>query len=149
MAIDFQNSRVNTSDITGGSKELARKKPHSDIDLSLAIHPYTGDIRPLKDDRAIRNALKNMLLTDVFERPFQPQLGGNLRGLLFEPMGLLTKLSIEEEIKRTLDKESRVDIIKVNATSNDNKNRYDITIKFKIKESTIIEKLDISLRRLR
>jgi len=115
----------------------------------LAVHPYTGDIRPLKDDRAIRNALKNMLLTDVFERPFQPQLGGNLRGLLFEPMDLLTKISIEEEIKRTLDKESRVDIIKVNAKSNDNKNRYDITIKFKIKENNRIETLPVVLRRLR
>ena len=146
---DISNSRTNPSDKTGGSNNIARKKGHADLDLTLAVHPYRKDIMPLKDDRAIRNSLKNLLLTDSFERPFQPDLGANLRGLLFEPMGVLTELSITSQIKSVIRKESRVEILNVNVKGNVNKNRYDITIKFKIKENNQIDKFDISLRRLR
>lgn len=143
------NSKINPSDKTGGASIIARKRGYSDLDLTLAIHPYRRDIMPLKDDRAIRNALKNLLLTDSFERPFQPNLGVNLRGLLFEPMGILTELSITDQIKFVLRSESRVEILKVDVNGNENKNRYDITIKFKIKENNQIDTFNISLRRLR
>lgn len=146
---DISNGRVNSSDKTGGANNIARKRGHADLDLTLAVHPYRKDIMPLKDDRAIRNALKNLLLTDSFERPFQPNLGANLRGLLFEPMGILTELSITDQIKGVLRSESRVEILKVNVNGNENKNRYDITIKFKIKENNQIDTFNISLRRLR
>lgn len=146
---DISNGRVNPSDKTGGANNIARKRGHADLDLTLAVHPYRKDIMPLKDDRAIRNALKNLLLTDSFERPFQPNLGANLRGLLFEPMGILTELSITDQVKLILRSESRVEILKVNVKGNENKNRYDITIKFKIKENNQIDTFNVSLRRLR
>jgi len=58
---------------------VSKRKPHRDLDLSLKIHPIRKDIIPLKDDAAIKNAVKNLLITNAFERPFQPQLGANLR----------------------------------------------------------------------
>lgn len=144
-----ERSRFNTSDYPDESSILAKKKGYSDLDFSLLSHPYDGDIRPLRDDRALRNSLKNMLNTDEFERPFQPRLGTNLRGLLFEPIDTLTELSIEKSIRSALSKETRVSILNVEASGDEDKNLYNITIKFKIKENNRIETLPVILRRLR
>ena len=64
------------------AKVVAQKKPFRDLDLSLAIHPIRKDIIPLKDDRAIVNAVRNLLITNFNERPFQPTKGANLRGIV-------------------------------------------------------------------
>ena len=69
---------------------VSKKKPHSDLDLSLKIHPIRKDIIPLKDDAAIKNAVRNLLISNFYERPFQDDLGANLRGLLVGPVGVLT-----------------------------------------------------------
>ncbi len=55
----------------------ARKKGYSDLDLKLTLHPFRKDIVPLKDSEAVKNAVKNLILTNFFERPFQPSVGAN------------------------------------------------------------------------
>lgn len=146
-----ENNRSNRilSDYSGGASTIANKKGYSDLDLSLALHPFKKDIMPLKDDRAIKNSLKNLLNTDTFERPFQRNLGGNLRGLLFEPINFLTETTMKDIIEAILKKEARVNILKISVKGNEVENKYDITIKFRIKENNKIQKLDIVLRRLR
>jgi len=71
---------------------VSKKKPWSDLDLSLKIHPIRKDIIPLKDDAAIKNAVKNLLISNFYERPFQDDLGANLRGLLYEPADVITEI---------------------------------------------------------
>jgi phage baseplate assembly protein W len=146
-----ENNRSNRilSDYPGGASTIANKKGYSDLDLSLALHPFKKDIMPLKDDRAIKNSLKNLLNTDTFERPFQRNLGGNLRALLFEPINFLTETTMEDIISAIVKKEARVNILKISVKGNEVENKYDITIKFRIKENNEIQKLDIVLRRLR
>ena len=56
------------------AKIVSRKKQHRDLDLSLKIHPIRKDIIPLKDDAAVKNALKNLLITNAFERPFSTSI---------------------------------------------------------------------------
>ena len=46
------------------ARVVSRKKPHRDLDLSLKIHPIRKDIIPLKDDAAVKNAVKNLLITN-------------------------------------------------------------------------------------
>ena len=146
-----ENNRSNRilSDYSGGASTIANRKKYSDLDLSLALHPFKKDIMPLRDDRAIKNSLKNLLNTDTFERPFQKNLGGNLRALLFEPINFLTETTMEDIIKAILKKEARVNVLKIDVKGNEVANKYDITIKFRIKENNEVQKLDIVLRRLR
>src|SRR6056300_1601137 len=106
-----------------GSLEQARivskKKPWRDLDLSLKIHPIRKDIIPLKDDAAIKNAVKNLLVSNFFERPFQPTLGANLRGLLFEPADAITKLDLKQGIRRVLDThEPRIKVLNIKFLTN-------------------------------
>ena len=55
-----------------------------DLDLSFNIHPVRKDVNVHKSERAVINSIKNLVLTNHYERPFQPELGSNIRRLLFE-----------------------------------------------------------------
>jgi phage baseplate assembly protein W len=129
---------------------VSKKKPHRDLDLSLKIHPIRKDIIPLKDDAAIKNAVKNLLVSNFFERPFQPTLGANLRGLLFEPADAITKLDLKQGIRRVLDThEPRIKVLNIKVLDESDNNSYRITVNFLIKEYDTAESVEIVLRRLR
>ena len=129
---------------------VSKKKPWRDLDLSLKIHPIRKDIIPLKDDAAIKNAVKNLLVSNFFERPFQPTLGANLRGLLFEPADAITKLDLKQGIRRVLDThEPRIRVLNIKVLDESDNNSYRITVNFLIKEYDTAESVEIILRRLR
>ena len=132
------------------AKIVSKKKPHRDLDLSLKIHPIRKDIIPLKDDAAIKNAVKNLLISNFYERPFQSDLGANLRGLLFEPAGMLTNIQIRDNIRFCVEKyEPRVSVDSIDITDVVDENRYKIEVFFTIKEFSTQDSVEIVLRRLR
>jgi phage baseplate assembly protein W len=132
------------------SKIVARRKGYRDLDLALKIHPIRKDLNILKDDNAIKNAVRNLLISNAFERPFQPQLGANLRGLLFEPADAITKIAIKENVSNVIkDYEPRVKLLSVSINDLSDQNAYRLTVKFLIKEYDTNESVEILLRRLR
>ena len=132
------------------AKVVSRKKPWRDLDLSLKIHPIRKDIIPLKDDAAIKNAVRNLLVSNFYERSFQDDLGDNLRGLLFDPAGLITTIQLRDSIRRVLNKyEPRIAVTSIDITDLSQNNSYKIKVKFKIKEYDSAEAVEIILRRLR
>ena len=129
---------------------VSRKKPHRDLDLSLKIHPIRKDIIPLKDDAAIKNAIKNLLITNFYERPFADDLGANLRGLLFEPAGIITNIELRSNIRDVIEKyEPRVSVTSIDITDNIPRNEYLIEVFFNIKGINVEQVVEIPLRRLR
>lgn len=129
---------------------VSRKKPHRDLDLSLKIHPIRKDIIPLKDDAAIKNAIKNLLITNFYERPFADDLGANLRGLLFEPAGIITNIELRSNIRDVIEKyEPRVSVTSIDITDNIPRNEYLIEVFFNIKGFNVEQVVEIPLRRLR
>jgi len=147
--IQRTSSPVNISDKTGNNSNVSRKKGYSDLDLKLTKHPFRKDITPLRDDAAVKNAVKNLILTNFFERPFQPDLGSNLRALLFEPADSITELAMEDNIKKVLIKEPRIKVYGVSVVDKPNDNSYTVTIKFKIKQIDLQTQVSVVLRRLR
>lgn len=132
------------------SKVDSRKKQWTDLDLSLTIHPIRKDIIPVRDDVAIKNALKNLIVSNFFERPFAVTKGANLRSLLFEPADVFTKIMMRDSIKRVIRRyEPRVQIQNVVIKDNPDLNSYKIIIQFRIKENDVQESVNIVLRRLR
>lgn len=132
------------------AKIVSKKKPHRDLDLSLKIHPIRKDIIPLKDDAAIKNAIRNLLVTNFYERPFQDDLGANLRGLLFEPAGVLTNIQLRDNIRFCIEKyEPRVKVNSIDITDVVDENRYIIKVIFTIKEFSTKDSVEMVLRRLR
>ena len=132
------------------ARVVSKKKPYRDLDLSLKIHPIRKDIIPLKDDAAVKNAVRNLLISNFYERPFQSDLGANLRGLLFEPAGMLTNIQIRDNIRFCVEKyEPRVSVDSIDITDVVDENRYIIEVFFTIKEFSTQESVEIVLRRLR
>ena len=104
-----------------------------DISLSFKPHPITKDVIPLKNERAIARSVKNLILTHLQERPFQPDLGSRVSGSLFELMDAGSAAVITSEIRNTIDNfEPRVDLQNVEVVPYYDSNSYDITIVYTI-----------------
>jgi len=141
------DKRVSTG---ANSSRVSRSKQWSDLDLSLTLHPIRKDIMPLRDDAALRNSIKNLLLTNFYERPFNMGIGANMRALLFEPADSITRIAIRDNIARTIsDHEPRVELIYIAVDDQSDSNAYNIIVKFRIKEYDSEDKVEIVLRRIR
>ena len=70
--------------VVNKGKNVAIMEAYKDLDLFFTAHPITGDVATKSDSDAVRRAVRNIVLTNYYERPFKPSLGGNVRGLLFE-----------------------------------------------------------------
>lgn len=102
-----------------------------DLDLNFNIHPVRKDINFHKNEYAIINAVKNLVLTNFYERPFQPEIGSSVRRLLFENVDNLMSARIEKAIEETiLNFEPRVQISKIVAVPDADRNAYGITLEF-------------------
>jgi phage baseplate assembly protein W len=101
-------------------------RTYSDLDLNFTIHPVKKDINRVTGDMAVISSIKNLILTNHYERPFQPNIGSNIRRLLFENMDNITASSIENEIRQTvLNYEPRANITRINAIADfDDDNAY-------------------------
>ena len=65
-----------------------------DLDLSFNIHPVKKDINKHVDEQAVINSLKNIILTNHYEKPFNPDYGSNIRALLFENIDSITAITL-------------------------------------------------------
>ena len=149
MAITYTGDKQISGNLEQ-AKVVAKKKPYSDLDLSLKIHPIRKDIIPLKDDAAVKNAVRNLLISNFYERPFQEDLGANLRGLLFEPVGVITNIELRDNIKFVLEKyEPRIAVRSIDITDIFDTNQYRIKVNFAIKQNNQNDSVEIVLRRLR
>ena len=132
------------------AKVTARQVGHRDLDLSLKIHPIRKDIIPLKDDNAIKNAIRNLLVSNFSDRPFGRDKGANLRALLFEPADTITEVAMVQNIRKVIRKyEPRVNIIKISVNNLADQNAYRIIVRFLIKEFDRQDNVEVILRRLR
>lgn len=103
---------------------------YKDVSFTF-IHPATGDVLPATDLDAIKNSVKNIVLTPIGTRPFFPEFGTGVSQLLFEPAGGLTGAAIKDEIIDGIRKfEPRVSKLQVDVTDNHEQNAYRITILF-------------------
>lgn len=138
------------TEIVNKGKNVA-KKYFTDLDLKFGANPVTRDVNLKSDSDAIRRAVKNLVLTDNFERPFKPGIGANIRGLLFELTGEDLVDEVELRIKKLLRNfEPRIDNIKIVASEDTlDSNELAVSIYYDIKNDPRPQQLDIILNRIR
>ena len=78
-------------------------KIYADLDLRFTKQPGTGDLSMVYDDRAVINSVKNLLLTNFYERPWQPSIGSNIDAMLFENIDTLMETTIAQDIKNVIN----------------------------------------------
>ena len=123
---------------------------YSDFRKDLAQSPLSSDIVMLKDEEAVKDSIKNLLLTDPGERPMQPYLGGGLREMLFETITPTTLKIIKDKVKTTIETyESRAELIDVSVNSTIDDNAVGIVVKFYVINRQQPTTLDVILERIR
>ena len=123
---------------------------YSDIDLKFSPQPSTGDISLVLDNRAVIASVRNLLLTNFYDRPWQPSLGSNMSQLLFENVDNLMETTIAQEIKNVIKNfEPRVNLIDVTVIASDENNSIYISVVFKIVNTERPITLDFILERTR
>lgn len=122
----------------------------SDIDLNFTAHPVTGDLVKRYDDAAIKQSVKNLVLTQNYERPFHSEIGSTLRGLLFEPASPITARLIEKAIQQTiLNFEPRVVLDGVVAQFSPDNNSVYVIVSYTIVNTTTPQTINLTLERTR
>lgn len=112
---------------------MANFQTFKDLNVTFKPHPVTGDLIVKKDDAAIKQAVVNLLLTSKGDRPFQPNLGSNLRNLLFETLDAVTSSEIATNIRETLaNYEPRISVTRIEVDANFDDNGFDVSLEFEI-----------------
>ena len=89
-----------TREVKSSSTRQSRK--FKDIDINFTRHPITNDIGTLEDANAIKRSVRNLILTNYYERPFHPELGCGVRQLLFENYTPMTSIFLKRKIEEVL-----------------------------------------------
>lgn len=143
----------NPSDIQFPNKKVsivARDTLFSDLNLLFVANPVTGDINPIKDIESIKKSVVNLILTNFYERPFQPEIGCGVRGLLFELADAITINDIENAARLVLENfEPRIAVLDVNASDDPDNNSYTLSIQFQVLSNEEIAEVTTILERLR
>ena len=122
----------------------------SDLDFNFFANPATGDVTKKFDDNAIKQSVKNLILTSFYEKPFHPEIGSQVNSLLFEPFSPLLKAMMTEAIKNTLyNHEPRVSLLDVTVNDNPDNNSLYVSIIFKIINTEQPITVDLVLQRTR
>ena len=122
----------------------------SDFNTSLAKHPIKGDLAIKTDVDAVKQSIKNLVLTNKMERAFQPTLGCDIRKALFENISPTTIIMAKQAIVETLERhEPRCNIVNVKASVDEDNNALYISVVFSVINNEDIQELNLVLERVR
>lgn len=122
----------------------------SDLDISFGRHPTSGDVETLTNEDAVKQAIKLLVLTQNYERPFHSEIGSPVNGLLFENSSPLLSNMIKRVIRQTITNfEPRVIVNDVGVIERYDNNSIDVTVQFSIVGTTSTYSVDINLERTR
>ena len=126
-------------------------RQYKDLDLFFDKKNVSKDITKITDIAAVKRSIRNLVLTNHYEKPFHPEIGSGVRDMLFEPMSALTAHVLTRKIEDVIENfEPRSKIISVSAQPNLDRNEYRVTINFFVLNApTELVDLTLFLERLR
>lgn len=122
----------------------------TDIDLNFLAHPVTKDVTIKTNEQAIKSAIRNLILTSNYEKPFHPEIGSQIKSLLFEPATPMLPIMLKKAIEFTIyNFEPRVSLTNVEAIVSEDENSINVTVEFVIINTSTPVALDLILYRTR
>lgn len=122
----------------------------TDLDFNFFLHPKTKDVSTRSDEDAIKQSIRNLLLTRNFERPFRSNIGSPLYNLLFEPISPITTSVMKRAVIDTIQNfEPRADVLDVSIKFDSENNNAVIGIIFRIKNTQTPVTINVILERTR
>lgn len=129
------------------SIRVVKERDYSDLDLSLSSRTSTdGDVFKKTDAASVKQAIKNLLMTNRFEKPYRPNYGADLGGLLFELMDEDVGEEIIDNIKKAIQRyEPRAKVLNVRVTATPDYNSVSVIVEFRVISTGLVETLKVSL----
>ena len=126
-------------------------KEYVDLDLFFGKKSSNSDIQDLTNVKAVKRSIRNLILTNHFEKPFHPEIGSGVRDMLFENMSPVTAHILARKIEDViLNFEPRARLVGVRAEPILDRNTYEVTIEFYVvNQPTELVDLSVMLERLR
>jgi len=128
---------------------------YKDLNMFFTKHPASNDVSKVTDVQAIKRAVRNLVLLNQGEKPFHPEIGGNVHGSLFENFSPITEVELQVAIEGTLNRwEPRVIVEEVKVNDDDgyslDQNKLGITVSFSIANvPNVIHDVELFLDKVR
>jgi len=121
---------------------------YKDLDIAFRKHPITGDILTLSDEESIKQSVKTLIKTNLYERVMHPELGSQVTGLLFELDSPATRIVLKDSIVNVLEQyEPRILVRDIKISVKDN--AYNVKLIFSIIDFQTEAKIELLLNRVR
>ena len=137
-------------DATQSNESQRSSKIYKDLNLDFQKNIATKDVQKITDIESVKRSVRNLINTNHYEKPFHPEIGSNLRAMLFENISPQMTHAISKEVELLLrNYEPRARLVQVNTQPQFDRNLYTCTISFYVvnnQEPVIVESF---LERLR
>ena len=111
--------------------ERTLSRAFKDFSILMKSNPNTEDFTVVKNENAIKQSVRNLVLTNFYEKPFHPEIGSGIRDMLFENMTPITAVVLARKVEDVIENfEPRARLIGVRALPNLDRNEYEVTIEF-------------------
>ena len=138
------------TDAQGTNNSSRSNKTYSDLNLNFTKNPATNDVARLTDIEAVKRSVRNLILTNEFERPFHPEIGSSIRDLLFETITPLNAVLLEDRIREVIvNFEPRAELTGIQVFDEIDNNQYRVIINFTVLGSSEGTTITEFLQRLR
>lgn len=132
-----------------GAIITSRSRVYRDIDLSFTAKP-NGELYVKRDAAAVTQALKNLIQTNYFEKPFQPFFGGNIRAMLFELVDEDSEEELAEQIVKAINAyEPRAKLLHLDVDVEPDQNTLRVKIEYQVVNTEEVVTFTTSVSRLR
>ena len=138
-------------DAASTNNSSLNSRQYSDLDLFFTKKSSNKDVNILSNVTAIKRSVRNLILTNFYEKPFHPEIGSGVRDLLFENATPLTSIAISQSVQDVIENyEPRAIIKNVLVNAQLDRNAYDVQIVFTVLNSpTELIELNVPLEILR
>ena len=126
-------------------------RQYRDLDLFFSRKSDSKDVNVLTDILAVKRSVRNLILLNHYEKPFHPEIGSGIRGILFEPMTPITAYILSKKVEEVIENfEPRVKLVGVRAIPDLDRNAYEVTVEFYVLNApTELAELTVLLERSR
>ena len=126
-------------------------RQYRDLDLFFTKKKESKDINVLTDILAVKRSVRNLVLLNHYEKPFHPEIGSGVRGILFEPISPISSYILSQKIEEVIENfEPRVKLVGVRAQPDLDRNAYEVTVEFYVLNApTELAELTVLLERSR
>ena len=126
-------------------------RQYTDLDLFFGRKSSDSDISKVTDIQAVKRAIRNLVLLNVYEKPFHPEIAGGVREMLFELMTPITAQIIAQQVENVINNfEPRAKLVGVRVQPDLDRNLYALTIEFYVVNApTELVDMSVMLERLR